>query len=210
MARDSRIDTHALDCATPTIRHLMKRTACKWRLISASINISHSAIIWDRSAFRPTPCPMRSSATVPNGPVNGNRAGTTLTITTSVRGSRWRTAPRTGVVCCKRFLATAASFRAGGAMLYDRFGSELITEFDQFGSFGLATTLNNPVSYTYSTSPRYNGTMPAFPAAPTTGFPYTPPDVNGIVGEFQGIYPDLKSPYSILLNASFARQIPAN
>jgi hypothetical protein len=99
-------------------------------------------------------------------------------------------------------------FRAGGAMLYDRFGSELITEFDQFGSFGLATTLNNPVSYTYATSPRYNGTIPAFPAAPTTGFPYTPPDVNGIVGEFQGIYPDLKSPYSILLNASFARQIP--
>ena len=42
-------------------------------------------------------------------------------------------------------------------MLYDRFGSELITEFDQFGSFGLATTLNNPVSYTFSTSPRYNG-----------------------------------------------------
>jgi hypothetical protein len=31
-------------------------------------------------------------------------------------------------------------FRAGGAMLYDRFGSELITQFDQFGSFGLATT----------------------------------------------------------------------
>ena len=99
-------------------------------------------------------------------------------------------------------------FRAGGAMLYDRFGSELITEFDQFGSFGLATTLNNPVSYTFSTSPRYNGTTPALPSAPTPGFPYTPPDVNGIVGEFQGIYPDLKSPYSILLNASFARQIP--
>ena len=99
-------------------------------------------------------------------------------------------------------------FRAGGAMLYDRFGSELITEFDQFGSFGLATTLNNPISYTYTTSPRYNGTMPALPAAPATGFPYTPPDVNGIVGEFQGIYPDLKSPYSILLNASFARQLP--
>ncbi len=99
-------------------------------------------------------------------------------------------------------------FRMGGAMLYDRFGSELITEFDQFGSFGLATTLNNPVSYTFTTSPRYNGSVPALPTAPTTGFPYTPPDVNGIVGEFEGIYPNLKSPYSILLNASFARQIP--
>lgn len=100
------------------------------------------------------------------------------------------------------------AFRAGGALLYDRFGSELITEFDQFGSFGLATTLNNPVSYTFSTSPRYNGTVPALPTAPTTGFPYTPPDVNGIVGEYQGIYPNLQSPYSILLNSSFARQIP--
>jgi len=99
-------------------------------------------------------------------------------------------------------------FRAGGAMLYDRFGSELITEFDQFGSFGLATTLNNPVSYTFTTSPRYNGTVPALPTAPATGFPYTPPDVNGIVGEFQGIYPNLQSPYSILLNASFARELP--
>ncbi len=99
-------------------------------------------------------------------------------------------------------------FRAGGAMLYDRFGSELITQFDQFGSFGLATTLNNPVSYTFSTSPRYNGSVPALPAAPATGFPYTPPDVNGIVGEFQGIYPNLQSPYSILLNASFARELP--
>jgi hypothetical protein len=99
-------------------------------------------------------------------------------------------------------------FRAGGAILYDRFGSELITQFDQFGSFGLATQLNNPVSYTFTTSPRYNGSLPAFPAAPTAGFPYTPPDVYGIVGEFQGIYPDLKSPYSILLNASFARQLP--
>jgi hypothetical protein len=99
-------------------------------------------------------------------------------------------------------------FRAGGAMLYDRFGSELITEFDQFGSFGLATTLNNPVSYTFTTSPRYNGSVPTLPAAPTTGFPYTPPDVNGITGYFQGISPDLKSPYSILLNASFARQLP--
>ncbi len=99
-------------------------------------------------------------------------------------------------------------FRAGGAMLYDRFGSELITEFDQFGSFGLATTLGNPLSYNFTTSPRYTGSTPALPAAPTTGFPYTPPDISAIEGEFQGIYPNLKSPYSVLLNASFARELP--
>jgi hypothetical protein len=108
----------------------------------------------------------------------------------------------------EKVFGNSGVFRVGGALLYDRFGSELITQFDQFGSFGLATTLNNPVSYTFTTSPRYTGSLPAFPAAPTTGFPYTPPDVNGITGEFQGIYPDLKSPYSILMNASFARQLP--
>ncbi len=99
-------------------------------------------------------------------------------------------------------------FRAGAAQVYDRFGSSLITQFDQFGSFGLSTTLGNPVSYTFSTSPRYNGTDPAQPAAPTGGFPYTPPDIAGIVGEFQGIYPNLKTPYSFVINSSIARELP--
>jgi hypothetical protein len=143
-----------------------------------------------------------------NGPVNGksswynpddNNFGPRFSLAYSPKD-------RGGIL--QAIFGNGGVFRAGGAMLYDRFGSELITEFDQFGSFGLATTLNNPVSYTFTTSPRYNGSVPALPAAPTTGFPYTPPDVNGIVGEFQGIYPNLKSPYSILLNASFARQIP--
>jgi len=101
-------------------------------------------------------------------------------------------------------------FRMGGAMVYDRFGSELITQFDQFGSFGLATTLGNPISYNFSTSPRYDGAVPAFSAAPVGSFPYTPPNINAIEGEFQGISPDLKSPYSIVLNASFARELPGH
>ena len=108
----------------------------------------------------------------------------------------------------QKIFGTGGVFRAGGAMLYDRFGSTLITQFDQFGSFGLATTLGNPVSYNFTTSPRYDGSTPPLPAAPTTGFPYTPPNIAAIEGEFQGIYPDLKSPYSILLNASFARELP--
>jgi Carboxypeptidase regulatory-like domain len=144
----------------------------------------------------------------PNGPVNGksswynpddNNFGPRFALAYSPRD-------RGGLV--QKIFGNGGVFRAGGALLYDRFGSELITEFDQFGSFGTSTTLNNPVSYTYSTSPRYNGTVPALPAAPTPGFPYTPPDVNGIVGEYEGIYPNLRSPYSILLNASFSRQLP--
>jgi len=108
----------------------------------------------------------------------------------------------------QKLFGSSGVFRAGGALLYDRFGSELIAQNDQFGSFGLATTLGNPVSYNFTTSPRYNGTEPGFPAAPATGFPYTPPDIAAIQGEFQGIYPNLRSPYSILLNASFARELP--
>ncbi len=143
-----------------------------------------------------------------NGPVNGKSSW--YNPDDNNFGPRFALAysPKDRGGLLQKIFGNGGVLRAGGAMLYDRFGSELITEFDQFGSFGLATTLNNPVSYTFSTSPRYNGTVPALPAAPTTGFPYTPPDVNGIVGEFQGIYPNLKSPYSILLNASFARELP--
>jgi hypothetical protein len=108
----------------------------------------------------------------------------------------------------QKVFGSSGVLRLGGAMLYDRFGSELLTQFDQFGSFGLATTLGNPLSYTFSTSPRYNGVVPALPAAPTTGFPYTPPDISAIEGEFQGIYSNLKSPYSALMNLSFARGLP--
>ncbi len=108
----------------------------------------------------------------------------------------------------QKIFGTNGVLRMGGAVLYDRYGSELITQFDQFGSFGLSTTLNNPVSYNFSDSPRYTGQPAAQPAPPMGGFPYTPPDVNAISGEFQGIYPNLKSPYSILVNGSFARELP--
>ncbi len=143
-----------------------------------------------------------------NGPANGkpswygsdnNNFGPHIAIAYSPRD-------RGGIL--QKIFGQNGVFRAGGAMLYDRFGSSLITEFDQFGSFGLATTLGNPVSYNFSTSPRYDGTQPPLPAAPTTGFPYTPPDIAAIEGEFQGIFPNLVSPYSVLLNASFSRDLP--
>jgi Carboxypeptidase regulatory-like domain len=143
-----------------------------------------------------------------NGPVNGkpswwnpndNNFGPRFALAFSPKD-------RGGLI--EKIFGNSGVFRMGGALLYDRFGSELITQFDQFGSFGLATTLGNPLSYNFTTSPRYNGAVPTLPAAPTVGFPYTPPDISAIEGEFQGIYPNLKSPYSILMNASFARQLP--
>jgi Carboxypeptidase regulatory-like domain len=99
-------------------------------------------------------------------------------------------------------------FRAGAAIVYDHFGSSLITQFDTFGSQGLATVLNNLTSYNFTTSPRYNGSPAAQPPAPTGGFPYTPPDIHAIAGSYTGIASDLRAPYAYVLNATFARQLP--
>ena len=38
-----------------------------------------------------------------------------------------------------KLFGKSGAFRAGAGMAYDRFGSDLITQYDQFGSIGLAT-----------------------------------------------------------------------
>lgn len=100
------------------------------------------------------------------------------------------------------------ALRAGAGIAYDRFGSDMITQYDQYGSIGLATAANYADSYSFSTSPRYNGNAPIVPTPATETFPVTPPNIAAIAGEFMGISPNLKPPYSYLLNATFAREIP--
>jgi hypothetical protein len=100
------------------------------------------------------------------------------------------------------------AFRIGAGMAYDRFGSDLITQYDRFGSIGLATSGNYPDSYSFSTSPRFTGLAPSLPVPDRQTFPYTPPNIAAIAGDFMGISPDLKPPYSYILNASFARELP--
>ncbi len=107
-----------------------------------------------------------------------------------------------------KLFGKTGAFRAGAGIAYDRFGSDLITQYDQFGSIGLATAANFEDSYSFSTSPRYTGSAPALPAPQSETFPYTPPNIAAIAGEFMGIAPNLKPPYSYVLNASFAREIP--
>jgi hypothetical protein len=97
--------------------------------------------------------------------------------------------------------------RGGAAMVYDRFGSQLITDFDAVGSVGVATRLGFPDSYRWNNAPRFDQGIPAFPAAPKGGFPNTPPDVTAVAGTFLGISPDLRNPYSMLLNMNFARDL---
>jgi hypothetical protein len=100
------------------------------------------------------------------------------------------------------------ALRVGGSLAYDQFGNDLIVNFDQYGSLGLSNPTNFPDSYSFTTSPRYTGAYPDLPPAATGGFPYTPPAIAAITGTFLGISPDLKTPYSIVLNASFSRELP--
>jgi len=101
-----------------------------------------------------------------------------------------------------------SAFRMGAGLAFDQFGNDLITQYDQFGSLGLTDPTNFPDSYSFITSPRFTGTYPALPPAAAGGFPYTPPPIAAITGTFLGISPDLKTPYSILLNAAYSRELP--
>ena len=56
--------------------------------------------------------------------------------------------------------------------------------------------------------PRYNGAPPVLRDAGSETFPYAPPQIAAIIGDFLGISPDLKTPYSYLINASFERELP--
>jgi hypothetical protein len=97
--------------------------------------------------------------------------------------------------------------RGGGAMVYDQYGNDLVAQYSSLGSVGLSSTLGFPGSYDFTTSPRYTGSsLPALPAAPAGGFPYTPPDVHAITTTLYGISPNLVAPYSYLLNATVSHQ----
>jgi hypothetical protein len=107
-----------------------------------------------------------------------------------------------------KIFGKSGAFRVGGALAYDQFGNDLVTQYDQFGSIGLDDKINFPVAYSFGTAPRYNGAFPALPAPTPGGFPFTPAPIAGISGDFVGISSDLKTPYSIMLNASFSRELP--
>jgi hypothetical protein len=106
-----------------------------------------------------------------------------------------------------KILGKGGVFRAGASIAYDRFGSDMVVQFDNQNPFGL--TENDVLgSFTGFSAPRYlNGTLPALPAASTHVFPYTPADVAFIGGTYVGMKSDLKTPYAYLLSASIARPL---
>ena len=106
-----------------------------------------------------------------------------------------------------KFLGKGSVIRGGAGVIYDRYGSDMIVEFDRTGSPGLASSVTQPFNTNFSNAPRYANGFPALPAAPGGSFPLTPATVVGGFGSFLSIDPNLKSPYSIMLNASYAREL---
>jgi len=107
-----------------------------------------------------------------------------------------------------KLLGVGGVLRAGFGVTYDRFGSDLVTQFDNAASFGLSEVVNLGPSINFTTGPRYGGgTLPAIPAAQAHTFPFTPPEVNFIGGNYMGIDSTLHTPYSIATNLSVAREL---
>jgi hypothetical protein len=96
--------------------------------------------------------------------------------------------------------------RAGGGLVYDRFGSDLVTKFDSTASFGLSDIVRSS-SVNFTTGQRYSGALPDISAAPLHTFPFTPPEVNFIGGNYMGIDSTLHTPRSWNANVSVTREL---
>lgn len=109
------------------------------------------------------------------------------------------------------------SIRAGFGIVYDRFGQQLVDNFDRSGSFGLSTRLTNQAELeTVQTVPRLTTNMNTIPTldnlgrtvflpAPTANFPVPFPSGNFSVAT--GLDSSLKTPYSYTLDLSVGREL---
>ena len=98
-------------------------------------------------------------------------------------------------------------FRASAGVYYSRYGSQLVSQVDTRGTFGVQNTVSDPTIYNFSNGYRYNGGFPALPEAPPGGFPATPPLNRAIDGDGLGVSANLKAPYTIPMTATVGREI---
>jgi hypothetical protein len=110
------------------------------------------------------------------------------------------------------------SIRGGFGIVFDRVGESLVDTFDQNGSFGLATSLNNPSDFeTSQIAPRLtsvNVIPPAdnqgnliLPLAPPASFPQQYPSGTGAIS--WGIDNSLKTPYAYTMDFAVSRELPS-
>jgi hypothetical protein len=112
-----------------------------------------------------------------------------------------------------------SSFRLGAGLFYDRIGQALALDSDLNGSPGTATALiDGSQQFSLATAPRFSGTCtssgcsglpaagPPFFNIPTQAqFPFTPAADTSNLGF--SVDPQLRTPYTIHLAASFQRQL---
>ena len=115
-----------------------------------------------------------------------------------------------------------SSIRAGFGIAYDHFGEGLVDTFDNVGSFGLTTVIENPASIqTIDGGARFTGVNnipvssldgPLLASAPNGPFPFIPPvstlDTNTQQIAY-GLDDKLHTPYSELVDFSVTRELPA-
>jgi hypothetical protein len=139
-----------------------------------------------------------------SGPANG--------ATSWYRPDNNNFAPRVGFAYApsggflETLLGTGGVVRGGAGIVYDRFGSNLVTQFDSSASFGLSEIVRGP-TVNFTTGPRYQGAFPAIADGPAHAFPYTAPLVDYIGGGYMGIASDLHAPYAFNANVSVARPL---
>ncbi len=107
-----------------------------------------------------------------------------------------------------------SSIRGGYGIYYDHFGDGVVDAFDQQGSFGLTTSIQNPVGqYSVDTSPRFTGLYNIPPQliqpAPTGPFPKIPPiGLPEGATIYWGLDDKMKTPYSHVFDFSISRELP--
>ena len=133
--------------------------------------------------------------------------------------------PRATVGFLKKLWGGAgqSSVRGGYGMYYDHFGEGVVNSFDRNGSFGLTTSITDPVGMvSVDDAPRFSSlsTVPAFaaggcanPPCPLFGPPPQSFPVALPIGAFAlgwGLDDKLKTPYAHVVDFSVTRQLPHN